>query len=160
VKENTVYYFLREDFEGLCAKIEEIQTRIKIIGKDMGRSAQEGGETFHDNFAFEDGERQQFMWSSQLRTLLEIKNDARVVEPAKGDMVALGRAVHLEYLDTGQRRTIRIGSYMIFTKRVGEEIISYNAPLAHMLMGGKRGETREGVIGGKEREFLILEVSQ
>lgn len=67
-----MYYFLKEDFEALNAEINKIADKIKEIGKEMGKSCQEGAETFHDNFAYEDGERQQYMWSGRIRELIRI----------------------------------------------------------------------------------------
>lgn len=153
-----MFYFLREDFDGLNTEIEKVADKIKEIGKDMGQSCREGAETFHDNFAFEDGERQQYMWSTRLRQLIGIRNQARVVEPRKGDKVSLGLLVTLKDTATCKVRTMRIGSYMVFAKREGEEIISYNAPLARMLIGAEIGDVREAIIGGKKRSFHILNI--
>lgn len=153
-----MFYFLREDFEGLNAEIEKIADKIKEIGKDMGQSCREGAETFHDNFAFEDGERQQYMWSTRLRQLISIRNQARVVESQRGVKVSLGLSVTLKDVGTGKIRTIKIGSYMVFAKTEGKEVISYNAPLARMLIGGEVGEVREAVISGKKRSFHILKI--
>ena len=153
-----MFYFLREDFEGLNAEIEKIADKIKEIGKNMGQSCREGAETFHDNFAYEDGERQQYMWSTRLRNLIGIRNQARVVESQKGDKVSLGLTITLEDTSTSEVRTIKIGSYMVFAKEEQKEIISYNAPLARMLIGGQIGETREALISDKKRSFRILKI--
>lgn len=69
-------YFLKADYDALCNEIDVLLNRIKEIGQEMGASCQEGAETFHDNFAHEDGTRQQHMWSTRLRELIAIKNDA------------------------------------------------------------------------------------
>ena len=39
-----------------------------------------------------------------------------------------------------------------------EEVISYNTPLAQMLIGGRVGETREAIIVGKKQSFHILKI--
>ncbi|OHA24282.1 MAG: hypothetical protein A3G52_02045 [Candidatus Taylorbacteria bacterium RIFCSPLOWO2_12_FULL_43_20] len=64
-------FFLPEDFEKLNQEITGLCDRIKQIGKEMGESCREGAETFHDNFAYEDGERQQAMLSTRLRKFIE-----------------------------------------------------------------------------------------
>jgi len=150
------HYFLKEDFDALNAEIIAAAEKIKGAGKEMGLSCQEGAETFHDNFAYEEGERQQLMWSSRLRELIRIRNQARVVEPQKSDIVSLGLTVTIEDEDTQEVRMMKIGSYMTFTKQVG--IVSYNTPLARMLIGGKVGETKEAVIAGKRKSFRILKI--
>ena len=45
-KGDIMYYFLRKDFEALSEEIAKIADRIKEIGKEMGKSCQEGAETF------------------------------------------------------------------------------------------------------------------
>lgn len=154
-----MYYFLKKDFEALNIEIEKIAEKIKVIGKEMGKSCQEGAETFHDNFAFEDGERQQYMWSSRLRELIRIRNQARVAEPKKGDQVSFGLTVTIQDVDTDEIQTLKIGSFMVFAKQE-EKAISYNAPLARMLLSGKVGEIREAVIANKKRGFLILKIEE
>jgi transcription elongation GreA/GreB family factor len=151
----TIFYFLLEDFEALNARILEISNRIRDIGREMGLSCQEGAETFHDNFAYEDGERQQRMWSRRLRELVLIRNQAKVVSPRSlGDQVALGCTVTVRDEKNTMRR-LRIGSYMVFSS---DDTISYHAPVGRLLIGARHGETREGRIGNEIREFTILSI--
>ena len=153
-----MYYFLKKDFEALNAEIEKIADKIKEIGKEMGKSCQEGAETFHDNFAYEDGERQQYMWSGRIRELVRIRNQAHVLlNPSRGDTVSIGRTVTIEDKHAGKTRAIKIGSYMVLAEKE-EEVISYNAPLARMLIGARVGDIREGVIAGKKKRFRILKI--
>lgn len=154
-----MYYFLREDFKALNTEIEKIADKIKEIGKEMGKSCKEGAETFHDNFAHEDGERQQYMWSSRLRELIRIRNQTHIVEPQKSDRLSLGLTAIIKDIDTDEMRTIKIGSYMVFAQQDGK-VISYNAPLARMLIHGKVGEIKEAMIAGKKKCFLILKIEE
>ena len=153
-----MYYFLKKDFEALSAEIEKAADKIKAAGQEMGKSCNEGAETFHDNFAYEDGYRLQQMWSERIRQLIRIRNQARVIlDSPKGEKVSLGCVVTVEDEHTKEIRTIKIGSYMVLAEQ-GGETISYNAPLARMLLGGKIGDTREAVIAGKKKSFHILKI--
>ena len=58
---------------------------------------------------------------------------------------------------TGETRVMQIGSYMVFDNKEGF-VISYDAPLARMIIGGKVGDTREAVIGGKKKVVNILKI--
>lgn len=152
-----MYYFLKEDFEGLDKQIDQICDEIKRIGKEMGKSCQEGAETFHDNFAFEDGERQQYMWSSRLRELIKIRNNAKVVSPEiSSKKVSIGKSATFQDEETSKIQTIRIGSFMIFHDQ--KNTISYNAPLARLLVGATVNEAREGIVGGKKKSVIILKI--
>jgi transcription elongation factor GreA len=150
------FYFLREDFGKLNAQIAEINARIKQIGKEMGASCQEGAETFHDNFAYEDGERQQQMWSVLLRELMEINNNAAIIDASgSADQVDIGSCVTICDVRTGEEKSLRIGSYRVFENH---GTVSYNAPLGRMLLGAKEGEVVVGEIAGREKRFEILSI--
>lgn len=151
-----MYFFTRDDFELLNEQIEKICEKIKEIGKEMGKSCQEGAETFHDNFAYEDGIRQQYMWSNRLRELIRIRNNSRVVTPdPEGNSIGLGRRVTIRDELTGEVKTFKVGSYM----SLGDtEAISYNTPFIRPLIGAKVGETREIMIGSRHKIFKILKI--
>ncbi len=151
-----MFYFTHEDFNELNNQIEKICDRIKEIGHEMGKSCQEGAETFHDNFAYEDGERQQYMWSKRLRELINIRNNSRVVVPdIIGDIVGMGRRITIRDEFTGKTKTFKIGSYMVFKN---PDDISYNTPFVRPLIGAKIDETREVVIGAHRKIFRIIKI--
>jgi transcription elongation GreA/GreB family factor len=150
------FYFLREDFGKLNAQIAEINSRIKQIGKEMGASCQEGAETFHDNFAYEDGERQQRMWSQLLRELIKINNNAAIINASGStDRVDIGSCVTICDVSTGEEKTLRIGSYRVFENH---GTVSYNAPIGRMLLGAEEGDVVIGEIAGQEKKFEILSI--
>ena len=149
------FYFLRQDFEKLNDQIRSISCRIREIGHEMGASCEEGAETYHDNFAYEDGERQQYMWSRRLRELIQVRNAARVVAPGlSAERVALGSRVKVVDLDSEEEKTFTIGSYMTFE----EGAVSYAAPLGRMLIGALPGDERSSMIAGRRRRFEVVEV--
>jgi transcription elongation GreA/GreB family factor len=150
------YYFFPEDFRKLNHEIEQIICRIKQIGHEMGQSCQEGAETFHDNFAYEEGERQQTMWSRRLRDFMKVKEKVQLVPPGnKPEKVALGSQITIFDEDAQEEKTFVIGSYMTFDN---PEAISYNAPLAKQLIGASEGDICECIIAGKKRIYEILKI--
>lgn len=154
-----MYYFLKEDFEELGKEIEKICDKIKEIGQEMGRSCKEGAETFHDNFAYEDGERQQYMWSNKLRELINIRNNSRIVEtPQQTEKVSIGKIVTVLDQTTNDVKTFKIGSYMIFKQKKESKVISYNSPLARLFINSQIGDIKKGMIGGKNNVFKILNI--
>lgn len=151
-----VFYFLEEDLKILDEQIERLTRKIKEIGKEMGESCQEGAETYHDNFAYEDGERQQTMWIKRVNELLKIRNAARIVRVGESaGHVGIGRIAVLVDQDTGAEKTICVSSFMTFN---GENTVSYEAPLARMIMGAEVGDVRSGMLGGKKKIFEIVEI--
>lgn len=150
-----MHQFLQKDFERLQQEIDKLSRRIKAIGQDMGESCREGAETFHDNFAYEQGERDQRMWSQKRSELLKVKNHAQIVDPSPSLAVSIGRRVKMQNCETKEEQTLTIGSYLTFS----EGHISYASPLAKLLIGAKPGEMRTGSIAGAMQTFIVLEVS-
>lgn len=147
------FYFLPDDFTLLEKKIETLHQEIDRLGKAIGLSSDVSGETFHDNFDYEECSRQQAMWSEEIRKLTIIKRKAKMVSPNEsGDIVAVGRTVTLD--NNGKNMTIRIGSYMTFSS----ESVSYASPIVKLIFGAKSGDTKEGLIRGQKTKIHILEI--
>jgi transcription elongation factor GreA len=151
------FYFLREDFEKLTALIGEVSGRIREIGQEMGASCREGAETYHDNFAYEEGERQQRMWSTRLKELLDINRNAAIIDGSDASRrVGIGSRVTIVETDTGEEKTVLIGSYQVFG---GNGKVSYSSPLGKMLLGSEEGEIVFGEIAGREKKFEIVSIA-
>jgi transcription elongation GreA/GreB family factor len=147
------FYFLPDDFTLLDKKIETLHQEIDRLGKAIGLSSDISGETFHDNFDYEECSRQQAMWSEEIRKLTIIKRKAKMVSPNEsGDIVAVGRTITLE--NNGKNMTIKIGSYMTFSS----ESVSYASPIVKLIFGAKSGDTKEGLIQGQKTKIHILEI--
>ena len=155
------YYFTREDFDILLREIESVDDRIKLAAKEMGLSCQQSSETFHDNFGFEQAERDRGMWSNHIRQLMEVKNNAEIIVPGPNQgKVRMGRMVKILDLDTKDEKTFRVGSYMILNaeKADGTSTLSYDAPLPKALLGAGEGDYREVLFGGEKHRYVILKI--
>lgn len=154
------HYFLREDFEALNDQIEDLNKKIREIGKDMGESCSEGAETFHDNFAHEEGTRQLHMWTKHLRHLIRIREEARPIDPSQTakNKVTIGKIVTFRDLETNQVQTVKIGSYLLFS--IEDNVLSYNSPLVRLILRAEVGDVREGVAGERWRKLLIEDIQQ
>ena len=151
-----MYLFPAEDLKRLQEEIDKIDKRIGEIGKEVGASTRDGGETSHDNFAFEQGQRQAAMWSVKLRQLVAIINNSEIVLPCREtDKVSIGLTVTVVDETTKEEDTFRIGGYMVFDEGVS---ISYEAPLAKIIMGARVGDFRTGKIADTIKMFRILEI--
>lgn len=152
------YLFLLEDLEVLDKKIEENKQRMQEALKRIGNSCKEASDTFHDNFAFEQAQRDAEIWSKRVRELILIRNNVEVVYPTdfKDGRVNIGRIVVIKDEDTDQTREFQVGSYMILDEE--RNAISYNSPIAQFIIGAVIGEIREGVIVGKKKKFKIIKI--
>lgn len=155
------YFFTRHDFDGLNREIATACDRIKDAGAEMGLSCAEGAETFHDNFAYEQGQRDQEMWSDRVRELVSVRNNAQIITPgANNGQVRIGRIVTVNNTTSNTEKVFRVGSYMVFEDtKVGEiSTLSYDAPLPKSLIGAKVGEEREAFFGGERHHLEVVKI--
>lgn len=152
-----MYKFFKEDLDALDNKIKELGQLVKETGKQIG-AACEDGEREHDNPEFDDATRRMEMWSKHLRDTHETRSKAILIEPNE---------VHLDVVDMGctvtfvdqddNKRIVSIGSYIPSDASTD---ISYQAPIAKILIGLAVGEHREGKIAGREVEFEVLKIEK
>jgi len=151
------YRFLRKDYDALVAKIEELAGGLREAGEEKGLWANQSAETWHDNFGYEQEQRQEWMLSDRLDEFVEMKNDAEVVQGRAVDEVDVGCRVTVEDVETGERRTVVVGSYQVLDQQ-DENEVSYAAPLARPLLGATVGEEREVNVGDRSLLYRILAI--
>lgn len=148
------FFFLKEDHASLLTKMNNVLLELKRLGDEIGDSCSES-ETFHDNFDYEEGGRQQRMWTEHLIRLRDIKENSEIIKVNNSnDCIGIGKKVTLKSV-SGEVITKKIGSYMTFSTHD----LSYRSPLAKMLIGKKVGE--EVKISNKHelKIFIIEEIN-
>ncbi len=131
-----IYYFLKEDLDELDVKISQTREKIDFYQKEKGLSTTQSSETWHDNYMFEESERQIKRLWSQLQELMEIKSYSEIIDPQQNaHKTDIGKTIKIKDLKTGKEKQILIGSYMVLKNK---DAISYNSPLAQMLHGAKK----------------------
>ncbi len=155
IRRKLMYKFFKKDLDALDFKITELRKTIREAGQQMG-AATEDGEREHDNPELDDAMRRFEMWSKHLREMNEIRGKAEIVNASdvKSERASIGCTVTFIDQDENEK-TVSIGSYM--PSEASTEI-SYNAPIARILIGLKVGEYREGKIAGNEVEFEIVKI--
>jgi len=149
------YRFLRKDYDALLAKIEELAGALREAGQEKGHWADQSAETWHDNFGYEQEQRQEWLLSDRLDEFVAMKNDAEIVESRAAHAVDIGCRATVQDTETGEQRTFVIGSYQVLDQRHEDEI-SYAAPLARPLMGAAEGDEREVTIGDRTAVFRVI----
>lgn len=149
------YRFLRKDYDALLDKIEELAGALREAGQEKGRWANQSAETWHDNFGYEQEQRQEWMLSDRLEEFVEMKNDADIVQGRALNEVDIGCRVTIRDTETDEQRIFLVGSYQVLDQQHENEV-SYAAPLAKPFMGATVGEEREVMIGDKSTRFRVV----
>jgi hypothetical protein len=76
----------RKDYDALLARIEELASALREAGQ-KGLWANQSAETWHDNFGYEEEQRQEWTLSDRLEEYVEMKNDAEIVQSHPTDEV-------------------------------------------------------------------------
>lgn len=156
--------FLKKDRDALVAKIKELEAKVKQAGADAGSSAAETANAWHDNFGFEEATRQQSMWGGELARYQELLQKVELVEPETApDTVGIGKtAVVMDMTESGSLAKFLIGSYMVLApvENLPPEVteVSYDSPIAKILMGAKGGATRRGMINNTHKVYFVCRV--
>jgi transcription elongation GreA/GreB family factor len=151
------YRFLRKDYDALLAKIEDLGQALREAGQEKGLWANQSAETWHDNFGYEEEQRQEWTLSDRLEEYLEMKNDAEIVQSHPTSEIDVGCRVTICDTATDEQRTFVVGSYQVLDQQQDDET-SYAAPLARPLMGAAVGEEREVTIGDKAALFRVVAI--
>lgn len=147
------YFFTEDDYNSLIKQMGKIIEEIKRVGGEIGDSVSDS-KTFHDNFEYEEFGRQQKMWTSRLRSLEKFKENVEIIQiKPTPECISIGSKVTIEMKD-GRILTKKIGSYITFS----EDDLSYNSPLAKIMVGKKTGDEIHEKINNQYYSFTIKEV--
>jgi transcription elongation GreA/GreB family factor len=149
------FRFLRKDYDALVAKIEELGHGMWEAGQEKALWANQSAETWHDKFGYEQEQQHQWELSERAESLVEMKNDAEIVERRVVGEVDIGAQVTIENIEIGERKSFVVGSYQVLDQQHENEI-SYAAPLAKPFMGATVGEEREVTIGERRTLFRVV----
>ena len=113
---------------------------------------------WHDNFAYEQNQRDMHKWAhrvTELKKLLEIVHVVGI--PHAPVRVQVGCVVTLYDEDEDKEWNIEISGYE--DGDVSQGRISYTAPLANKIMGGEVGDEYQLFFAGKDRTIIISTIA-
>jgi len=111
---------------------------------------------YHDNFAYEENQRQMHQLSRRVRDMETLLSHTHVIDidSVVGRKVSLGTVVILSIGELEQEITYMIGGYDDGSRDVGR--IAYNAPLGRKLIGRKKGNVVNINVDGRPIRAVIV----
>jgi len=153
------YVYTPGGLSRLRDRIASARAAYKAVCDD-NPAALESGDTsgWHDNFAFEENQRQMHQLARLVRDLEAVAAQATVVPVPRHEpeRVILGAKVAYRFLDEASERRGWLAGWEDGDPERGR--ISYNSPVGAALTGAEPGETREVRIGGALRQVEVVEV--
>ena len=141
----------------LQARIKEARAAYLVVCASNEEAAGSGDSSvWHDNFAFEENQRQMHQLARRVRDLEHLAMSMEIVPPAKEppERVRIGCAVRVTFLDDDSERRFFVAGFDDGAPDEGR--LSYAAPLARVVLGAEEGDTRVLRLKGRRR---TLEVS-
>jgi len=136
-------------------RIANTERLLKETQSKKGRAAKVGGDDWHDNFTFEQLEREEQMLGQELKRLREILYVSQVIDQEQinsqpKDEVRIGSTVTIEYED-GKTSIFSISGHGESSPEIG--IIAYDTPIGKSIMRKKVGDT--GVFRTEKTEIHV-----
>jgi transcription elongation GreA/GreB family factor len=138
-------------------RIAALETKLREIGMSKGEASEVGGNTWHDNFSFEQLTRDELMWSDHLARERRILSRARIMNtppPADG-VVHIGCAVQLRRADGF------LVEYVLVCFGDGDPVkrwVDYASPLGRTLLRLEAGDEVDLFIDGRHETLTVASV--
>lgn len=133
--------FLAVDLAWLDDQIAENKEQIRVA-KELGQeSTEQSSESWHDNYNFEESQRQLKMLLNNLGRLSNARERAELVEPGPNpDVVGVGCKVEVRDESSPKAWELHIGSFMVSDTMRNIGMMSYESPAVSDLLGRKVGD--------------------
>lgn len=157
------YRFLREDYLILEKRVKALRKQVAKLGEENREEYKDANGDPADKVSFFQVSAEFGVRSTQLDDLADIMEHAEVIDLdqlPKDGRVRIGRTVTVLNMGTGEQRTFRVGSFMVFQK-VGEHeipIYAYNSPRAKAFLGAEKGEEVQFTHEKKTHTYKILKI--
>jgi transcription elongation GreA/GreB family factor len=153
-------WFLEFDLRRLDEEIDRIREHIREIKLQGQESTEQSSESWHDNYNFEESQRQLRMFLNHLGGLSKARERAQLVEPPENpNVVTIGVTVTFRDRQTGMVDTFSIGSYTVSNELREHDFISYESPIALALQRLEVGHVRTARVGDRDRTYEVLSIS-
>lgn len=138
-KQMPANYMTRTTYRGLKEQFEKVKLDLGRAQLAVGEAAGQSHD-WHDNFPFEQAQRDVQLYASQARTIQEKLISAEFIEPNQDtEEVHIGNTVIVHFSDAEEPERFTILGPDDSNNKQGW--ISYTAPIGQAILGRKAGET-------------------
>jgi transcription elongation GreA/GreB family factor len=149
-------YLTRFGLAAIRAKIALLERKRQQALEAAGEAAQNDPNAYHDNFEYEEGMRQQELYSQRLRSLFQMLEGAAVLpEPPSDDRVAIGHRVVVRRGDEAREAYVLCGDG---EGALLENSCSASSPLGKVLLGMAKDETRTVALADRSFSVEVLHI--
>lgn len=152
------YFFTPRGIERLRKRIDDARRAYKTVCEDNPEARESGDSSvWHDNFAFEENQRQMHQLARRVRDLEAMLSSAIVVLPHEAPPGRVGVGSRVTFTVDDDERCCTVVGYDDGDPPSNR--LSYNSPLGLALLGASVGDEREVVLAGRTRVVSVVEIA-
>lgn len=150
-------FLTRRGREILLEKIQSLENKIKLVASQKGDAYENGGNGWHDNFAFEQLMREETMLINELTNLKDVLRNSVVVSsiPTSTERVDIGCIVVLQD-DEGNEVEYCVVGYGESDISTTPKKLEYLAPIIRPFMEGVVGDEHTLQLGSKQVALTLV----
>ena len=153
-------YVTRKGMDLLNKKLDEAIQKLKETQGQKAEAHDVGGDCWHDNFAFEELNRQEVMFNRQIADIRALQDQQVIVSSPTDDVhVQIGHIICLEDED-GSVREFRVTGYGETDLHSDPPSLEYGAPIISPFMGAEVGTEAYVQIRGEQVSLLLTEIKK
>lgn len=159
MSDNAVHYiFTPRGVERLRRRIADARAAYQSVCNDNPEAREAGDSSvWHDNFAFEENQRQMHQHARRVRDLERIFARVEVVSVSRApSCVTVGTRARYRFDDEPNERSCALAGWD--DGDPAAQRVSYNSPLGAALIGARVDDERELVLAGRVRALLVLAI--
>lgn len=156
----------QEGIENLKKEVEAKREELRELGRYKGHAAENEGDAWHDNFAFEQTEikeRSLLRQIDELQKQISMAQIIEVTESSDNEKVAINSKVKVlikyDEDDTEELDVILVGSQVNLNSASEFDEISINSPMGEAIYQKKVGFEGYYTVNGNKIYFKILSVT-
>lgn len=160
-KKTSLKLMTPEGYKKLLEEKRKYERKLAEIRRGKAQAYETGGDGWHDNYAFEEIERLEKLYTAHLAEFqrqlrgVRVLTEFELLSNAQKDEINIGSLIKIKCPD-GKTRVIKIVGAGESDPKRGE--IAYNTPLGKAIMGKRAGETISFMIEGKTIKIQIIEL--
>lgn len=142
----------------LNQRLKEAREKLKSTQSQRGEAYDVGGDNWHDNFAFEELNRQEMMFNRQIADIRALLDQQVLVSPPRDEIhVQIGHVISLEDED-GSVREFQVAGYGETDLHSIPPTLEYGAPIIFPFIGMEVGAEARVQIKGKQTQLVLTAI--
>ena len=152
------YYTTKSGFRRFVDQLKAVAERYdKIVATNDDAADAGDNSVWHDNFAYEENQRQMHQWAQRFTEMEKIKSNMVIIDIDKNpEKVKIGCKVLVYECESDIEKTNEIAGYNDGEPSLNR--VSYNSPIAKALIGAEIGEVRKLKIENNVKEMEVLDI--